>query len=458
MSYNINYNDERFTQVEADKKQAVNEVNKTYDKMINDSDSYYKDQIEAVKNYGDKQTQFQQEQTDFTVEKIEQQKEQAHKDYLKEQSGAYTDWQKESNKYGVKAEQQAASGLEQSGYSESSKVSMYNTYQNRVAASREAYNKAVLNYENSMKEARLQNNSLLAEIAYNTLKTSLELSLQGFQYKNELVLQKVQDKREVDNTYYSRFQDVVSQINQEKSLAEQIRQYNESLTEEKRQYDLSFAEQKKQYKNDYNLKVKELKESIRQFDIEIKRLKAQDKKDNAYKIKQLELQKNQLEEEKRQYDLSLAEDKRQFNAKNGISVSKGNSGSSGSTGSKSISAASIKKKQLTKANENENLSSNEELSIDFDSIKALGTPYSAAGLNNAIKSGEIVEYIEDGKLKYRKATAEEKIKNTVNNKANKKTASSKASSSNKNQKSKGSIALNNALTTDWIKTYTSKKK
>lgn len=241
MAYEINYNDKRFTEVTSQKNAALKESNNTYDQMIKDSDKYFQQQTDAIKQYGDKQTQLQQQQTDFAIEKVNQQKEQARNDYLKEQSGAYVDWQKQSNDYGTNAEKQAEAGLAHSGYSESSQVSMYNTYQNRVMTAREAYTRAVLNYDNAIKDAQLQNSSVLAEIAYNTLQKSLELSLQGFQYKNNLVLDKAKAKRELENTYYQRYQNVLNQINTENALAEQIRQFNEQLAEEKRQFNESLA-------------------------------------------------------------------------------------------------------------------------------------------------------------------------------------------------------------------------
>lgn len=235
-NYDINYDDTRFKQVESAKTEALNDLEKTYSGMIDQTDSYYQKQIDASKDWADKQTQLQQEQTDFTIEKIEQQKDQAKKDYLKEQSGAYVDWQKQSNEFGAEAEQMAASGLANTGFSESSQVSMYNTYQNRVSTARESYNRAVLNYDNSIKEARLQNNSILAEIAYNALQQQLELSLQGFQYKNQLLLDKASEKRALDSEYYQRWQDVLAQLNHENTLAEEIRQFNEQMAFEREQF------------------------------------------------------------------------------------------------------------------------------------------------------------------------------------------------------------------------------
>lgn len=250
----VNYNDERFLEVEKDKQQALTENEKLYDNMINQSDQYFDAQIEASKEWAEKQQQIQQEQTDFAIEQIEQQKQQAEKDYKKEQSAAFVDYKKQSNQYSAEAERMAASGLTNTGFSETSQVSMFNAYQNRVAMARESINKATLNYDNAMKEARLQNSSALAEIAFNAYQKELEIALQGFQYKNQLNLDKANQKQQIDNTYYGRYQDVLAQINTENALAEQIRQYNEQM-----------AYQKAQDERNYQLQLAQLEEQKRQF-------------------------------------------------------------------------------------------------------------------------------------------------------------------------------------------------
>jgi hypothetical protein len=243
-NYEIDYNDKRFEDVEAEKNTALGNINSTYDNMVNQADQFYQEQINASKEWADKQAQLQQEKTDFAIDQIEQQKEQTRKDYIREQSGAYVDWQKQSNQYGANAEVMAAQGMAGTGYSESSQVSMYNTYQNRVATARDSYNRAITNYNNAITEARLQNNSALAEIAYTALQQQLELSLQGFQYKNQLVLDKASTQLQVDNMYYARYQDVLAQINHENALAEQIRQFNLSLDAEKQKYGNSYQIEK----------------------------------------------------------------------------------------------------------------------------------------------------------------------------------------------------------------------
>lgn len=250
----VNYSDERFSDVETDKQNALAEVETQYQDMINNSEDFYNNQIAEVNRWTEEQKKLQQEQTDLALEKIEQQKDQAHTDYIKEQRASYVDYQKQIDPYGVESEKMVAAGLGGSGYSESSKVRMYTTYQNRVATARDVYNRAVLNYDNAMKDAILQNNVALAQLAHDGLMKELELSLEGFQYKNSLITEQTNKKLEVDQMYYGRWQDVLTQINTENALAEQQRQFDAEMAsraaqfaEEKRQYDLSLAEEQRQF-------------------------------------------------------------------------------------------------------------------------------------------------------------------------------------------------------------------
>lgn len=368
-NYTVNYNDKRFTKVESEKKVALNENEKMYNNMINSSDKYYDKQIDAVDNWGDKQAQLQQEQTDFAIEKIEQQKDYAHKDYLKEQSGAYVDWQKQSNQYGVNAEQQAQNGLAFTGYSESSQVAMYNQYQNRVAVARESYNKAMLDYDNMMKDARLQNNAKLAEIAYQTLQKTLELSLQGFQYKNQLILDKANKKAEINDRYYTRYQNVLSQINTENALAEQVRQYNEKMAEEKRQYNQSVA-----------------------------------------------LQKQQLAEEKRQFNETMA-----FNRAKAFNSGGGGNGDD---------PQQVKPEFDYESNHNapkdgfEQVKGDQTLKVDMKSVINLGYGViSAKRLDELVASGQVIETEKNGVLTYKNASTK---KTTSTKKSTAKKSSTKS--------------------------------
>lgn len=171
-----------------DQNAALSESEKIYKDMQEQSNKLYDQQIAASENREQELLQQQQDRTDFTIRQIEQQKEQTQKDYDKEQTAAYVDWQKQSNNYGVNAEKMATSGLIGTGYSESAQVAMYTAYQNRVASARASFELTKQDFNNAITEAQLQNNSLLAEIAYKAQQERLTLSMQKFQKNNEYLL------------------------------------------------------------------------------------------------------------------------------------------------------------------------------------------------------------------------------------------------------------------------------
>ena len=243
----VNYEDERFQQVETEKQNALSEIEKTYSGLIDQSDAFYQNQIEASKQWEEQQKELQQQQTDFALQQIEQQKEQERKNYIREQSGAYADWQKQSDQYGANAEKLAAAGMANTGFGESSQVAMYNAYQGRVAMARENYQGIIQDYNNAMTEARLQNNAALAQIAFESMQQRLELELQNFLHKSQLELDLLGKKQETEQIFHSRYQDVLAQINQENALAEQIRQHNATLAEQQRQFNASLAEEQRQF-------------------------------------------------------------------------------------------------------------------------------------------------------------------------------------------------------------------
>lgn len=243
--YSVDYNDQRFKAVETEKQNKLNEANLMYNNMIANTDNRYNEMIQASKNYANEQTKNQQARTDFAIDEINQQKDQTKKDYTREQMGAYTDWQKQSNQYGANAEKLASSGLTNSGYSESSQVSMYNTYQNRIMQAKESYNQAVQNYNNKITEARLSNNEALAQIAYNALQSQLQLALEGFQYKNSLLQQQLSTQMSIDSDYYGRYQNVLAQINHENQFKYQ--QERDRIADQQwlKQYNLQLANSRK---------------------------------------------------------------------------------------------------------------------------------------------------------------------------------------------------------------------
>ncbi len=341
VKYEVDYNDPRLKSARDGEADELKESDALYDSMANDTKGQYDKLIDAADKNAETQTKLQQERTDFTIKQIEQQKEQSEKDYQKEQAAAYADYQKQIDPYGVNAEQMAAQGMSGSGYSETSKVRMYNAYQNRVAVARDVAERAKVEYDNAMTEARLQNSSALAEIAASTYETQLKLSLESFQQQNSLILQKVSAQNAIKAKYDDKWLSTLDTIIAEMELEEKARQYDESLKEEQRQFGILHPQNEAIIKDE------------------------NESSDNA--------------------DTGTA------------SITKS------SSAIKEVSGGDASSTQTTT---NKNESKNDSLTIDMSSILALGYgPITAAKLDQLVREGKIIEYEEDGKLKYRKNIA-----------------------------------------------------
>lgn len=218
----VNKNDETLQEYKNTKNAMINEAQTNYNTVSNGAEEKYNELINATKDYGETQAEITQNQTNQTIAEINQNKDLAEKDYIKEQKAGYTDYAKQVNNYGVNAEIQASAGLTGSGFSESSRVNAYNTYQNRYMTARETFNRAVLNYDNQIAQAQLQNSAQLAEIAFNSLQTQLQLALEGFQYKNELLNNLLNQKLSISSTYDNLWQSQYNTLLGEAQFNEQM--------------------------------------------------------------------------------------------------------------------------------------------------------------------------------------------------------------------------------------------
>ena len=231
----VNYDDERFQQVEDERQEQLNQYNQTYDNLVAEREDLTNQQQGLVDQWQQTQNENLDKQLQFQQDLINQQKAETQKAYENEAKSAYTDYQKEVDRYGVSREQQVANGLNNTGYSESSKVSMYNTYQNRLATAKQSMDKAYLEFDNAIREAQLTNDVTKAENALTALEQKLNISLEGFNYKDTATQNKLNWQYQINNTYDNRYQNVLDQINYENEVAEQIRQYNEQMKLQKEQ-------------------------------------------------------------------------------------------------------------------------------------------------------------------------------------------------------------------------------
>ena len=258
--YEVDYNDSRLVSVKNEQAQKESEIKNRYDTLANESKIYYDKQIENSKNWAEKQTELQNNSLNQTLTEIQQNKDQTEKDYMKEQKGAYADYQKQINPYSVRAEQMAANGLSNSGFSENERINKYLAYQNRYTSAREDLNKALININNSIVQARNANDARIAEIAEKAMDEQLSLSLQAFNYRSTLMQEKEQRIAENTDRYNSQYQNVLAQINQE--------------IENQKWWD-NFNYEREQREKEFNLKMQELALKKREAEKQMEYITAQ---------------------------------------------------------------------------------------------------------------------------------------------------------------------------------------
>jgi hypothetical protein len=208
--YNVDVSDPNVKAVLDEGKAAMNELKTNVETMTTDAKTAYESAKTELDTLAKEQAANQEEATGIAVKKLETEKENAKKDYVKEQSGAYADYQLQTQKHGANAEQMASMGMGGTGYSESAKVSMYNAYQNRVAVAREAFTRASAEYDVAIEEAKLQGSVALAEIAMKAYKEKTTLALEQMQYGNSLLNTLMEQKASISKDYWQRYLDVMS--------------------------------------------------------------------------------------------------------------------------------------------------------------------------------------------------------------------------------------------------------
>lgn len=242
---------------------AINEYNSNYNNQLNEYNDLMNQQQANINTYKQTQEDLLDKQLARNNETIEQNRKETTENINKEKKDAYVDYMKQINQYGGAQEQLASQGLATTGYAESSKVAMYNTYQNRVSAANTALTKANVEYDNQMKDAVLNNDVAKAQIALDTLTKSYELALKGFEYRNTLFNQKMAYTQDLENMYYNRTNTAQNRIDNYRTQINNIYQTQEKMAEEKRQFDEQMAEKKREYDQNFAEEQRQFNQSLK---------------------------------------------------------------------------------------------------------------------------------------------------------------------------------------------------
>lgn len=148
--------------------------------------------------YLEQQKELNNQIVDAGVEKtqleVDHQKAQLEADAQKNAKALYANYQKEQNQYGANAEALARQGLANSGYAESSRVSLYNNYQSNVTSLINEVNRAKSNLDLQMNQAYLDANVQKAQNEVSILQQKIEMAMNTYQLRYNLYRDQVADE------------------------------------------------------------------------------------------------------------------------------------------------------------------------------------------------------------------------------------------------------------------------
>ena len=249
----MNTEDERIKALDTEKASALNTQNAVYDNLMTQNEELLNKQNSWQDTYQAQQETVIDKQASLTTSTLENKQAANETAYQKEAAASESSYQKAINPYGVQAEQTQASGLQNSGYSETTKMMAYNTAKNRTATARASKVAADTEYQTAIAEAQLGYDTQKATLALELLQNKLENELTAFQTTSALAQNKLATTTATDTNYYNRYQDVISQQNYEQEVATQLEQYERQLAYQKerdrisdKQYEASLAQARKE--------------------------------------------------------------------------------------------------------------------------------------------------------------------------------------------------------------------
>lgn len=189
--------------------------------------------IDSLMSEQNKNLARQQELQDTIVDKslqktqneVTRQKTEIDEEANKQARALYTDYQKQVDPYGAKAEELQAAGLANSGYAESSKVNLYNNYQRNVTS-------LMTNATKLKAEADFNMNQAYIDADVQKAQNSLAL----YQQQAQLLLTEYDLKQDRDKFEYQKERDRIADEQWERQFAFQQQQADLAQSNWERQY------------------------------------------------------------------------------------------------------------------------------------------------------------------------------------------------------------------------------
>lgn len=239
--------EQRYAQLEAQKQSTLNNSNNTYNDLLKANTTYSNNYQQYLNDYQTKQNGIYDKQTAYVTDLQNQNKEATQKTYENEAIKSKNAYYNFINPYGAQAEIQAKNGLQNSGYSETTKLGAWNTQQNRTASAKTTLEAAKLQFDNAIKEALLQNDTNKATLALQILKQQQEEALRNFNYTSTTKQSQLSNNQGLDSEYNTRYNTLYSNIQNEKTTAEAIRQWEAEQAYQKQRDAIADEQWRKEY-------------------------------------------------------------------------------------------------------------------------------------------------------------------------------------------------------------------
>lgn len=174
-----------------------------------------------------------------TQNEVKKQKSDLDKEANKQARALYTDYQKQINPYGTTAENLAEMGLNKSGYAETSKVNLYNTYQRNVTELINNTTKLKAEADFNMNQAYLDADVQKAQnsLAIYQQRAQLALNEYDLRFNREQYIYQKQ---------YQKERDAVADSQWERQYNTQKDQWERQFTTQNNQWEKQFALQQQQ--------------------------------------------------------------------------------------------------------------------------------------------------------------------------------------------------------------------
>ena len=183
-------------------------------------------------DYLEKQQELNDKIVDTGVQKLQSQidfeKQQYEQEAQKSAKALYTNYQKEQNAYGANAEAIAAQGLANSGYAESSRVNLYNNYQNNVTSLMNEMTKQKAALDQQLNQAYFDADIQKAQNLASIYTQKMQMAMNMYQTRYTLYRDQIADEQWAAEYELQKRQLELSQANSDRDYQLQLMQLQNS--------------------------------------------------------------------------------------------------------------------------------------------------------------------------------------------------------------------------------------